>query len=107
MSMFAALCDIAYYLPEGTLGNDDIVRASGADGLTAEKIRAKTGIATRHLAAADEWASDLAVRAVQNLFAAGQCTPDEVDFLLLCTQSPDYLLPTTACLVQDRLGLPT
>jgi 3-oxoacyl-[acyl-carrier-protein] synthase III len=49
----------------------------------------------------------LAVRAAQKLFTSGACTPDDIDFLILCTQSPDYFLPTTACLVQDRLGIPT
>src|SRR5438105_1780351 len=107
MVMYAAVCDVAYHLPQRALGNEEIARAAGAAGLSPEKIKAKTGIETRRLAAADECASDLAVRAAQNLFAAGACTPAEVDFLLLCTQSPDYLVPTTACLVQDRLGLPT
>ncbi|HUQ72300.1 MAG TPA: ketoacyl-ACP synthase III [Planctomycetaceae bacterium] len=72
-----------------------------------EKIVAKTGIRNRHIAAADECSSDLAVAAAKKLFDDGLCSPHEIDFLLLCTQSPDYFLPSTACLVQDRLGLPT
>jgi 3-oxoacyl-[acyl-carrier-protein] synthase-3 len=45
------------------------------------------------------------VAAASRLFASGACRPNDVDFLLFCTQSPDYFLPTTACLVQERLGL--
>src|SRR5207248_11714970 len=65
------------------------------------------GILQRHLAAPEECASDLAVVAARKLFASGACAPEQVDFLLLCTQSPDYFLPTTACILQDRLGLST
>jgi 3-oxoacyl-[acyl-carrier-protein] synthase-3 len=72
-----------------------------------EKIDDKTGIRERHIAAPEECSSDLAVAAARKLFDSGACRPDEIDFVLLCTQSPDYFLPTTACLVQDRLGIPT
>ena len=51
--------------------------------------------------------SDLAVAAAGRLFDRTGRDPKEVDFILLCTQSPDYFLPTTACLVQHRLGIPT
>ncbi len=65
----------------------------------------KTGIDIRYLAAPDETASDLAVAACQKLFREQGVDPKSVDFLLLCTQTPDYPLPTTACLVQDRIGM--
>src|SRR6266849_1800879 len=45
--------------------------------------------------------------AASKLFASGAAQPQDIDFILLCTQSPDYFLPTTACLLQDRLGIPT
>lgn len=70
-----------------------------------DKTDLRTGIEERHIAADGECASDLAVMAVQQLFTSGKCNPEQVDFLLFCTQTPDYLLPTTACLLQDRLGL--
>ena len=95
---------VEYFLPEQILSNDTL--AATSDRWTAEKILDKTGIAERRVSNASECASDLAVSACQKLFDTGVCRPDEIDFLLLCTQSPDYLLPTTACLVQDRLGLP-
>jgi 3-oxoacyl-[acyl-carrier-protein] synthase-3 len=103
--VFAAIRAIEYHLPERTLTNREL--AESFPDWTVEKIAGKTGIIERRLAAPDECASDLAVDAARKLFASGVCKPDEVDFLLLCTQSPDYFLPTTACLVQDRLGLPT
>jgi len=102
---FAAVRAVEYHLPAGVVDNDALARAF--PDWPAEKVAAKTGIARRHIAAPGECASDLAVAAARKLFAAGACRPDEVDFLLLCTQSPDHFLPTTACLLQDRLGLPT
>ena len=72
-----------------------------------EKIDSKTGISERHVSREDECSSDLAVEAARKLFASGACRPEDVDFVLLCTQSPDYFLPTTACLLQERLGIPT
>jgi 3-oxoacyl-[acyl-carrier-protein] synthase-3 len=68
-------------------------------------IREKTGIAQRHIAAPEECASDLGVAAAQKLFRERNIDPKSIDFLLLCTQTPDCPLPTTACLMQPRLGL--
>lgn len=99
----AALKAIASYLPEGILTNEELAGELG--GWDAQKILEKTGIAVRHIAAPGECSSDLGVAAAQRLFERGACAPVDIDFLLFCTQSPDYFLPTTACLVQDRLGL--
>lgn len=74
---------------------------------SAEKIYNKTGIRERRIASEDECASDLAERAAKKLFDSGVITPKEIDFIILATQSPDYILPTTACLLQHRLGIPT
>jgi 3-oxoacyl-[acyl-carrier-protein] synthase-3 len=101
----AAIAAIASYLPEGRLTNETLASELGA--WSAGDILQKTGIAERRIAAADECASDLGVAAAQKLFASGACKPEDVDYLLFCTQSPDYFLPATACLVQDRLGLRT
>lgn len=97
--------DIAYYLPEKVMTNEDIVR--DFPEWSVEKIASKVGVHQRHVAAADETAADLAVKAAQNLFKQGKCGPQEVDFVLFCTQSPDYFLPTSACIIQKRLGLRT
>jgi 3-oxoacyl-[acyl-carrier-protein] synthase-3 len=105
MTVRAAVQRIVSYLPSCELTNDDLARELG--DWDAAKIYEKTGIASRRIAAAEECSSDLAVAAGKALFASGACEPGEIDYLLLCTQSPDYFLPATACLVQDRLGLPT
>ena len=103
--MKAAIRAIEYYLPAGTVTTEDL--AAQFPGWSVAKIDDKTGVRVRHIAGPDECASDLAVEAARKLFASGACKPEEIDYLLLCTQSPDYFLPTTACLVQERLGIPT
>lgn len=70
-------------------------------------IEEKTGIAQRFIAAENETASDLAVAAAEKLFSEHSIDRRTIDFILLCTQTPDYPLPTTACLIQDRLNIPT
>jgi 3-oxoacyl-[acyl-carrier-protein] synthase-3 len=69
-------------------------------------IYSKTGIRERHVARPGECASDLGVAAAEKLFREHDVDRSSIDFLLFCTQTPDYPLPTTACLIQDRLGLP-
>src|SRR5882762_1037026 len=103
--MQAAISAIEYFLPSNVVSTSDLSREFPE--WSVEKIDQKTGIQQRHIAAEEECSSDLAVNAAQRLFDSGACKPESIDFVLLCTQSPDYFLPTTACLVQDRLGIPT
>lgn len=103
--MTAVITGLAHYLPTRTESIADLV-ASFPDW-SAERIARKTGIQTRHIAAEGVCASDLGVAAAQQLFDNGDVVPGAIDFLLFCTQTPDYLIPSTACLVQDRLGLGT
>jgi 3-oxoacyl-[acyl-carrier-protein] synthase-3 len=103
--MQASVAGIEYFLPENVTSTSDL--AQEFPEWSVAKIDAKTGIHERHIAAPDECSSDLAVAAAERLFASGACGPESIDYLLLCTQSPDYFLPTTACLLQDRLGIPT
>jgi 3-oxoacyl-[acyl-carrier-protein] synthase-3 len=103
--MKAFVAGIRSALPEGVLTNDEL--AALYEGWTAEKILAKTGIRSRHVAAPDEFASDLAYRAADGLLNELGIDRSTVDYLLFCTQTPDYIMPTTACLLQHRLGLPT
>lgn len=100
----AQISEINYYLPEQIISNEEL--AELYPEWTAEKIEEKTGITSRHIAAPDETAADMAVKASLQLFANGECAPDEIEFVILCTQGPDYFLPSTACLIQDRLGIP-
>lgn len=105
MVVNSAIRGISYYLPPGIVSNADL--AKEFPEWPVDKIEEKTGILERHIAAPQECSSDLAFCAAQNLFRGGICSAAEIDFILLCTQSPDYFLPTTACLLQDRLGIPT
>lgn len=101
----AAIGPIAIQLPERVETNEDLQREH--PDWDMEVIARKTGIRARHIAAPGECASDLAVAAAEKLFREHAIDRASVDFLLLCTQTPDYPLPTTACLLQDRIGLPT
>lgn len=96
--------DIAYYLPEQVLTNQEL--ADQFPEWTTEKIANKVGISERHVAATDEMVTDMAVAAAERLFEKGN-DRGLIDFVLLCTQSPDYMLPSSACLIQHRLGLST
>lgn len=96
---------LAYYLPEKVVTNDDLVREFPE--WTVEKIASKIGVTERHIAADNETAGDMAVKAAEKLFAGSDVKKDQIDFVILCTQSPDYFLPSTACLIQERLGLST
>lgn len=96
---------ISYYLPERILTNEEL--AQEFPEWDVDKVYNKVGVRRRHLAAAGETAGDLAEKAARNLFEEYGIAPSEVDFLLLCTQSPDHFLPSTACILQDRLGIPT
>jgi 3-oxoacyl-[acyl-carrier-protein] synthase-3 len=100
----AGIRAIAEYLPERTY--DNAALASDFPSLDPVKVLAKVGIASRTIARPDEFASDLACGAAQKLFAGG-VDPASIDYLIYCTQAPDYPLPTTACLLQTRLGLGT
>lgn len=101
----ARITAIEYHLPSGVLTNEELATQFPEWGV--EKIAAKTGISTRHIAADAELSSDLAFAAATELFASKACRPEDIDFILLCTQTPDHALPTTACLLQHRLGLRT
>jgi 3-oxoacyl-[acyl-carrier-protein] synthase-3 len=73
-----------------------------------EWIYSHTGIHYRHLAAEDEAASDLAVPAARIAMERAGVVPEEIDLVLVATSTPDYVgLPSTACVVQDKLGIPS
>jgi 3-oxoacyl-[acyl-carrier-protein] synthase III len=102
---YAAVGPIAVHLPERVETNAQL--KAEFPGWDMDLIYEKTGIGARHIAAEGECASDLAVAAANKLFREHAIDPQSIDFLLLCTQTPDYPLPTTACLLQSRLGLRT
>lgn len=97
---------ITYYLPERIVTNEELVNEFPE--WTVDKIADKVGVRNRHVASETETAADLAVKAAETLFSDyPSMNKEEIDFVMLCTQSPDYFLPSTACIIQDRLGIPT
>jgi 3-oxoacyl-[acyl-carrier-protein] synthase-3 len=102
--MQAAIQCVAYHLPEERLDNDAL--ASIYPGWSAEKIHEKTGVRHRHIAREDETAADLAFIAADRLLRDNAVDRESIDYLLFCTQEPDYFLPSSSCLLQQRLGLP-
>lgn len=94
---------IEYYLPANILTNADLEKQY--ENWSAAKIEDKIGIRERHLAANDETALDMALKAATMVLDGSD--RQLVDFILFCTQSPDYYLPTSACILQDKLGLST
>lgn len=96
---------ISYYLPEKIVTNVELLQEFPE--WSVDKVAAKVGVNSRHLAADDETAGDMAEKAARKLFEEYNIDPKSIDFLMLCTQSPDYFLPSTACILQNRLGIPT
>ena len=103
--MKAYIKGISYYLPENIVSNNDLVK--DFPEWDVNKIALKVGVNQRHIAKENETAGDLAEKAALKLFQEYNISPTDIDFIMLCTQSPDYFLPTTACILQDRLGIPT
>ncbi len=100
----AFIKDIAYYLPQKKVTNEELVKEFPE--WSVEKIADKVGVLERRVVD-EETATDLAVTAAERLFAQSIVNKGDVDFVLFCTQSPDYKLPSSACIIQDRLGLST
>lgn len=96
------IAGIACYLPEVRISNEKLVEEFGT--WTPEKIYHKTGINERRIAK-KELVSEMAVEASENLFREYGIPREEIDLLLLCTETPDYLMPATACIVHDMLKL--
>ena len=99
----AGITALGAYAPERILTNADL---EGMMDTTDEWIRTRTGIRRRHVAAEDEFTSDLAMRSVEDLLARhGQDALEGVDLVIVATNTPDALFPATASLVQHRFGL--
>jgi len=99
--MLSKLFSIEYYLPPDKLTNNQL--AKKFPGWNAKKIEDKTGILERHVVKKDTTALDLGLKAAEKVLK--KYDKQKIDFLLFCTQSPDYYLPSGACILQDKLGL--
>jgi len=96
---------ISYHLPDKVLSNEDLGREF--PDYKIEDLTRLTGVRNRHIAGDDETPGDLAVEAARKLFAEHNINPEDIDHVLFCTQMGDYLTPSTACVIQDKLGIPT
>jgi len=95
---------ISYYLPERVVTNEELLQEFPE--WSVDKVAVKVGVNSRHLSAPDETAGDMAEKATRKLFEEYNINPKSIDFVMLCTQSPDHFLPSTACILQNRLGIP-
>ena len=111
MSIFARIAGTGSYLPEQRLTNQDLVERLAKTGLETsdEWIMTRSGISARHFAAENELTSDLAVKAAQAALTSADITSEDLDLIILATSTPDHLggFPSTACVVQDKLGAHT
>jgi len=103
--MNANIKAISYYLPEKILSNDDL--SEEFPEWSVEKITSKTGIKKRHIADKTETSLDLGIKSANKLLRENNIEPTSIDYIIFCTQSPDYYLPTSACIIQNELGLTT
>lgn len=101
--MKAYIKQIEYYLPERVVTNVDLEKLFPE--WNAEKVANKIGVQERHISGETETATDMAYKVASILLEKSPEVRKELDFILFCTQSPDYKLPTSACILQERLGL--
>lgn len=111
MSIFARVAGTGSYLPELRLTNQDLVERLAKTGLETsdEWIKTRSGISARHFAAENELTSDLAVKAAEAALSSAGIASEDLDLIILATSTPDHLggFPSTACVVQDKLGAHT
>ncbi|ABP33618.1 beta-ketoacyl-ACP synthase III [Polynucleobacter asymbioticus] len=111
MSIFSRIAGTGSYLPELRLTNQDLVERLAKTGLETsdEWIATRSGISARHFAAENELTSDLALKAAQAALSSAGITSSDLDLIILATSTPDHLggFPSTACVVQDKLGAHT
>ena len=101
MTFAAGIIGIGCYLPEKKLTNQDLEKmVDTSDAWITER----TGIKTRHIAAPDQATSDLAYEASLQALADAKTKPEELDMIIVATETPDYKYPSTACLLQAKLG---
>ena len=101
-------CDIKYIeyvLPSVKLDNN-FFKVTNPD-YNFIKFEKNVGIQSRYICNEDESTLTLAIKAVNKLIEKNKIQTNDIDFLILCTQSPEYMLPTTSCIIQERCGLPT
>jgi len=102
MSLKAVICGCGAYLPEKILTNAELSKTVDTSD---EWIRDRTGIRERHIAAEDEKTSDLAVHAAKAALESAGLKPSDIDLIIVATTTPDLTFPSTAAIVQGKLGI--
>jgi len=100
--MYSRIIGTGSYLPEKTLTNFDLEKMVET---SHDWIVSRSGIHERHIAAENELTSDLALQASRNAIAAAGIDASQIDLIVLATTSPDQIFPSTACILQDKLGI--
>lgn len=100
--MFSRIVGVGSYLPEKILSNTDIEKLVDT---TDEWIFSRTGIKERHIRAQNEATSDLALKAAQHAIVDANISASDIDLIIVATTTPDQIFPSTACILQDKLGL--
>ena len=100
--MYARIVGVGSYLPGQPVSNDDLVRR-GVD-TSDEWIVTRTGIRARHIADEDVKSSDLALEASRRALQDAGVEATDLDLIIVATSTPDYIFPSTACLLQSKLG---
>ncbi|MEO7254358.1 MAG: beta-ketoacyl-ACP synthase III, partial [Casimicrobium sp.] len=101
LPVFTKIISTGSYLPEKILTNDDLSKIVDTSD---EWIRTRSGIRARHIAAQDEETSDLALMSAKCALDAAGLAAMDIDLLVVATTTPDVIFPSTACIVQDKLG---
>ncbi len=106
MRVFSRVSGTGSYLPPRRLPNADLVAELAAKGIESsdEWIVERTGIRARHFASPEQFASDLATEAGKRALEAAGLTPRDIDLIVVATSTPDMVFPSTACIVQNKLG---
>ncbi|HVY07597.1 MAG TPA: beta-ketoacyl-ACP synthase III [Burkholderiales bacterium] len=100
--MYSRIVGTGSYLPEKIVTNDDLARIVETSD---EWIRTRSGIRSRHRAAEGQLASDLALPAAQRAMQAAGVVPADIDLVIVATTTPDMVFPSTACILQAKLGI--
>jgi len=105
-AVFSRITGTGSYLPDAVVTNEELAIRLAKQGIETSDdwIVSRTGIRQRHIAADDMHTSDLAARAAQAALAASGKTAADVDLIIVATSTPDYVFPSTACLVQAKIG---
>ena len=104
--MYSKIIGTGSYLPNEAVTNDELAARLAKDGVETsdEWIRSRTGIEQRYLASPNQTSSDLALFAAQNALEMAEVLPSEIDLIIVATTSPDMTFPSTACLLQAKIG---